>query len=49
MVSTLSGHLRSSSLDCRIKQKGYRMVRYADDLVVLCQTDGYNPSTSCMP
>jgi RNA-directed DNA polymerase len=26
------------ALDCQMKQKGYRMVRYADDFVVLCRS-----------
>jgi retron-type reverse transcriptase len=25
-------------LDCRLHQRGFRFVRYADDFVVLCQT-----------
>jgi RNA-directed DNA polymerase len=38
VISPLLANIYLHPLDCRIKQKGYRMVRYADDFVVLCQT-----------
>ena len=38
VISPLLANIYLHSLDCRMKQKGYRMVRYADDFVVLCQT-----------
>ena len=38
VVSPLLANIYLHPLDCHMKQKGYRMVRYADDFVVLCQT-----------
>jgi RNA-directed DNA polymerase len=38
VISPLLANIYLHPLDYRIKQKGYRMVRYADDFVVLCQT-----------
>ena len=38
VISPLLANLYLHSLDCQIKQKGYRMVRYADDFVVLCRS-----------
>jgi RNA-directed DNA polymerase len=38
VISALLANIYLHPLDCHMKQKGYRMVRYADDFVVLCQT-----------
>jgi RNA-directed DNA polymerase len=38
VISPLLGNIYLHPLDCQMKQKGYRMVRYADDFVVLCQS-----------
>ncbi|HEX2260620.1 MAG TPA: group II intron reverse transcriptase/maturase [Candidatus Binatia bacterium] len=38
VISPLLANLYLHPLDCQMQQKGYRMVRYADDFVVLCQT-----------
>jgi RNA-directed DNA polymerase len=38
VISPLLANIYLHPLDCSIKQKGYRMVRYADDFVVLCQS-----------
>jgi RNA-directed DNA polymerase len=38
VISPLLANIYLHPLDGWIKQKGYRMVRYADDFVVLCQT-----------
>lgn len=38
VISPLLANLYLHPLDCHMRQKGYRMVRYADDFVVLCQT-----------
>jgi RNA-directed DNA polymerase len=38
VISPLLANIYLHPLDCQIKQRGYRMVRYADDFVVLCQT-----------
>ena len=38
VISPLLANIYLHPLDCHMKQKGYRMVRYADDFVVLCQT-----------
>jgi RNA-directed DNA polymerase len=38
VISPLLANIYLHLLDCHIKQKGYRMVRYADDFVVLCQS-----------
>jgi RNA-directed DNA polymerase len=38
VISPLLANIYLHPLNYRIKQKGYRMVRYADDFVVLCQT-----------
>jgi RNA-directed DNA polymerase len=38
VISPLLANLYLHPLDCHMQQKGYRMVRYADDFVVLCQT-----------
>ena len=36
VISPLLANIYLHALDCQMKQKGYRMVRYADDFVVLC-------------
>jgi RNA-directed DNA polymerase len=38
VISPLLGNIYLHPLDCHMQQKGYRMVRYADDFVVLCQS-----------
>jgi RNA-directed DNA polymerase len=38
VISPLLANIYLHPLDCHIKEKGYRMVRYADDFVVLCQS-----------
>ena len=38
VVSPLLANIYLHALDCQMKQKGYRMVRYADDFVVLCRS-----------
>jgi RNA-directed DNA polymerase len=38
VISPLLANIYLHPLDGHMKQKGYRMVRYADDFVVLCQT-----------
>src|SRR5215467_8958086 len=38
VISPLLANLYLHPLDCQMQQKGYRMVRYADDFVVLCQS-----------
>ena len=38
VISPLLANLYLHPLDCHMKHKGYRMVRYADDFVVLCQS-----------
>lgn len=38
VISPLLANVYLHPLDCHIKQKGYRMVRYADDFVLLCQS-----------
>jgi len=38
VISPLLANIYLHPLDCHIKQKGYRMVRYADDFVVLCRS-----------
>lgn len=38
VISPLLANLYLDGLDGRIVQKGYRMVRYADDFVVLCRS-----------
>ena len=38
VISPLLANIYLHPLDCHIEQKGYRMVRYADDFVVLCQS-----------
>lgn len=38
VISPLLANLYLHPLDCHIEQKSYRMVRYADDFVVLCQS-----------
>jgi RNA-directed DNA polymerase len=37
VISPLLANIYLHALDCQMKQKGYRMVRYADDFVVLCR------------
>jgi len=37
VISPLLANIYMHALDCQMKQKGYRMVRYADDFVVLCR------------
>jgi RNA-directed DNA polymerase len=36
VISPLLANLYLHPLDCRMRSKGYRMVRYADDFVVMC-------------
>lgn len=38
VISPLLANIYLHSLDRQMKQRGYRMVRYADDFVVLCRT-----------
>jgi RNA-directed DNA polymerase len=38
VFSPLLANIYLHALDCQMKQKGYRMVRYADDFVVLCRS-----------
>jgi RNA-directed DNA polymerase len=38
VISPLLANIYLHPLDCHIKEKGYRMVRYADDFVVLCRS-----------
>jgi RNA-directed DNA polymerase len=38
VISPLLANIYLHPLDCHIKQKGYCMVRYADDFVLLCQS-----------
>ena len=38
VISPLLANLYLHPLDCEMRESGYRMVRYADDFVVLCQT-----------
>ena len=38
VISPLLGNVYLHPLDCHMNEKGYRMVRYADDFVVLCQS-----------
>ena len=38
VISPLLANIYMHALDCQMKQKGYRMVRYADDFVVLCRS-----------
>jgi RNA-directed DNA polymerase len=38
VISPLLANIYLHPLDCQIKQRGYRMVRYADDFVVLCRS-----------
>jgi len=38
VISPLLANLYLHPLDCAMRESGYRMVRYADDFVVLCQT-----------
>jgi RNA-directed DNA polymerase len=38
VISPLLGNIYLHPLDSHMKHKGYRMVRYADDFVVLCQS-----------
>jgi RNA-directed DNA polymerase len=38
VISPLLANIYLHPLDCHIEQKGYRMVRYADDFVVLCRS-----------
>jgi RNA-directed DNA polymerase len=38
VISPLLANIYLHPLDCHIEQKSYRMVRYADDFVVLCQS-----------
>jgi RNA-directed DNA polymerase len=38
VISPLLANIYLHGLDCQMKQKGYRMVRYADDFVVLCRS-----------
>lgn len=38
VVSPLLANLYLHSLDVRLRERGYRMVRYADDFVVLCSS-----------
>ena len=38
VISPLLANIYLHPLDCHMGQKGYRMVRYADDIVVLCRS-----------
>jgi RNA-directed DNA polymerase len=38
VVSPFLANIYLHALDCQMKQKGYRMVRYGDDFVVLCRS-----------
>jgi RNA-directed DNA polymerase len=38
VISPLLANIYLHGLDCQMVQKGYRMVRYADDFVVLCRS-----------
>lgn len=38
VISPLLANIYLHDLDCHMVQKGYRMVRYADDFVVLCRS-----------
>jgi len=38
VISPLLANIYLHPLDCHIKEKGYRMVRYADDFVVFCRS-----------
>jgi RNA-directed DNA polymerase len=38
VISPLLANIYLHPLDCQMEQKGYRMVRYADDFVVLCRS-----------
>ena len=38
VISPLLANIYLHSLDRQMREKGYRMVRYADDFVVLCRT-----------
>jgi RNA-directed DNA polymerase len=38
VISPLLANIYLHSLDCRMRERGYRMVRYADDFVVLCRS-----------
>jgi len=38
VISPLLANIYLHPLDCHMQQKGYRMVRYADDFVVLCRS-----------
>ena len=38
VISPLLANMYLHPLDRQMKQKGYRMVRYADDFVVLCRS-----------
>ena len=40
VISPLLANVYLHPLDCLMRENGYRMVRYADDFVVLCQTAG---------
>jgi len=39
VLSPLLANIYLHPLDVRMKQRGYRMVRYADDFVILCQNE----------
>lgn len=38
VISPLLANIYLHDLDCRMQERGYRMVRYADDFVVLCRS-----------
>ena len=38
VISPLLANIYLHSLDCHMRERGYRMVRYADDFVVLCRS-----------
>ncbi len=40
VISPLLANIYLHPLNCWMRERGYRMVRYADDFVVLCQTAG---------
>jgi RNA-directed DNA polymerase len=40
VISPLLANIYLNGLDHEMRQAGYHLVRYADDLVVLCESDG---------
>ena len=39
VISPLLSNIYLHELDVRMRQAGYRIIRYADDFVVLCETE----------